>query len=519
MDYENHLTQFQAHLAGTTSQSLPSSFVPPAGYWSSREKDAFFHALAVHSRLRPDLIADSLKSKSVLDVCAYLDVSDSWVDYEEEQADEFAKFEPGWEEEVETHKRAVLLASRFQDDPMYWDWKEEQESLWRKQDAMKQLGRPHLSVMEQLIQKSDTLDSVQSRQTTEPPLENSPIHDGLIDPVLLAQSLPSSTHTEEPVQPVAGPSHPSTSASPQNTHVPPSAAYLRALSPVSRRRLQKTLSMRKKRAEAKGVLPNLLPVNLTSLRPKKMHVPKPRPHKYTKRKKDDGDGRQRRTCPRHINESGLDTEEKIHLMFKDRGIDGNTLMEWGLDVFHLRKLGKLMGLLDGAYADPGHKSSISVATIRLLHSILVDFTSTVVQGAIAMREQEVILKRNVKIWRLLADDQINPGNIRDALQMHGFSMQSLLTDFPEETPATREDEEEDADRPEQEEKFHARLPLHRELVSSFVLRPPKLDEEGISLETDMDELLAELDDEDNLDKLDRQLEAQYEKELWQAAKG
>ena len=46
----------------------------PSSYWSSDEKDLFFHGLAVYSRSRPDLIAESIKIKTILDVCLYLDV-------------------------------------------------------------------------------------------------------------------------------------------------------------------------------------------------------------------------------------------------------------------------------------------------------------------------------------------------------------------------------------------------------------------------------------------------------------
>lgn len=40
--------------------------------WTEVEKDAFFHAVAAHSRLRPDLIAASIKTKNMYDVCLYM---------------------------------------------------------------------------------------------------------------------------------------------------------------------------------------------------------------------------------------------------------------------------------------------------------------------------------------------------------------------------------------------------------------------------------------------------------------
>lgn len=73
-EFQKHLAEVQCHLSGDYGKQLPPSFVHPSTYWSSTEKNAFFHALSIHSRLRPDLIAASIGTKSVLDVCAYLDI-------------------------------------------------------------------------------------------------------------------------------------------------------------------------------------------------------------------------------------------------------------------------------------------------------------------------------------------------------------------------------------------------------------------------------------------------------------
>ena len=71
-----HQKFVQAHLKGTLNveQPLPTAFSPPSSYWSSDEKDLFFHGLAAYSRFRPDLISESIKTKTVLDVCLYLDI-------------------------------------------------------------------------------------------------------------------------------------------------------------------------------------------------------------------------------------------------------------------------------------------------------------------------------------------------------------------------------------------------------------------------------------------------------------
>ncbi|KAJ7680341.1 hypothetical protein DFH06DRAFT_1464568, partial [Mycena polygramma] len=609
-DYETHLGQLREHLSGNAGQPLPPSFIPPAGYWTSREKDCFFHALAVHSRLRPDLIANSVKSKTVVDVCAYIDaldraaatrspmpslrstlegameVSDSWVEYEEAQASILTKLDSEWEEEAEEHRRAALLTRRFQDEHAYWSWKEEQESQWRKQDTLAKLGIKHLQMLDRLIRNPAV-----TGPPTEPPLVTEPsaseplahlpesrFHDGLIDPVLLAlsaapaeTSLPPSsprepaTSDERPPDRSSIPTTTPLLSSPVVTSRRPSDASHRHLSPASRRRLAKRLHMRKKRAEAAGIEPNLLPTKLVpGPKQKRVYIPKPRPHKYKPRKpknpppeldmeeeahsdpnmnagpsvsgsrsvEDDDEGTVSGTT--YYNKGGVTAPYKILSAFKEQGIDAHTLTEGGLDIFNLSMLGKLMRLFRGTFADSDEKSVaslISLDTVELLRDILLDFTSKTVHHAISLREQEVNLKRKIKVWRLDKEDEITAGNVSDALKMQGFSHHSLLSDFSEDdtTHPPPEDNEMNDDHPdegleqrfsEDESKFYARLPLHRELVPPVVLLSDK--EDAISFaspETDIDELLAELDDEFELDELDHQLEVQYEENLWQALTG
>ena len=74
--FRDHQKFVQAHLKGTLNDEQPllPAFFPPSSYWSSDEKDLFFHGIAVYSRFRPDLIAESIKTKTILDVCLYLDI-------------------------------------------------------------------------------------------------------------------------------------------------------------------------------------------------------------------------------------------------------------------------------------------------------------------------------------------------------------------------------------------------------------------------------------------------------------
>ena len=66
----------KAHLTGISCDEPPllPAFLPPSSYWTSAEKDLFFHGLSVYSRLQPELIAQHVKTKSTFDVCIYLEV-------------------------------------------------------------------------------------------------------------------------------------------------------------------------------------------------------------------------------------------------------------------------------------------------------------------------------------------------------------------------------------------------------------------------------------------------------------
>lgn len=128
----DNASAFQDHLAGNDGTPLPPSFFSPNAFWTAQEKDAFFHALSVHSRFRPDLISHEIKTKSVQDVCNYLyflqlatsrqqptvpylqwrqnlsiamEVSSEWVAMEEERAAGVIAQERDWQRELITVQR------------------------------------------------------------------------------------------------------------------------------------------------------------------------------------------------------------------------------------------------------------------------------------------------------------------------------------------------------------------------------------------------------------------------------
>ncbi|TFY83233.1 hypothetical protein EWM64_g765, partial [Hericium alpestre] len=115
--YLDHISATRSHLIDDALK-FQDSFYPPTGYWTASEKSAFFYALSAYSRLRPDLIAAHIRSKTVVDVVVYLEylrqaskdtpvthtprsklpiaveVSDALVAFEEEQAVLLAAAEP-----------------------------------------------------------------------------------------------------------------------------------------------------------------------------------------------------------------------------------------------------------------------------------------------------------------------------------------------------------------------------------------------------------------------------------------
>jgi hypothetical protein len=119
--FQRHLDQLRQHLDGVLPHdSLESSFVGGV-YWEASEKNAFFHALSVHSRLRPDLISACIGTKNQAEVLEYMailerglqnhsekdtiqhknsplahEVSDAWIDWEKENAERLQVNEEIW---------------------------------------------------------------------------------------------------------------------------------------------------------------------------------------------------------------------------------------------------------------------------------------------------------------------------------------------------------------------------------------------------------------------------------------
>jgi hypothetical protein len=185
--YRGHLAFTQDHLAGV-DDSAPSS--SSSGYWTPTEKNLFFHALSIHSRLRPDLIAACIPTKTIVDVCMYVDVletaaaegpplqrgelrralpcamevSDRWIKREEEGSAWLAAVEHTWAREaILAARTGEIEKAREGDEPRQLgtdgdgleNRTKERETRWRKEDLLDRLGEIHLNVIDSIIQAAD----------------------------------------------------------------------------------------------------------------------------------------------------------------------------------------------------------------------------------------------------------------------------------------------------------------------------------------------------------------------------
>lgn len=380
-----HIAQVQAHLSGQTHGPLLPSISPPTAYWTSCEKNAFFLALARYSRLRPDLIAAHIKTKSVVDVCAYIDllhaaskdnpisraradigiafeVSDSWIDYEERNATSLTTAELLWDiEQRRTLRQAQVAKKRddFEAPEIFDNWRAEAEAQWSREDSLRCLDALQLDALESILRAGDPalasnkvndgqdggkvdyqdpgpdvaetigdthIDSSPSPNaspslsnvftisteqiTSNPrgdylqPTANTPVH--AADPTLTEQGV--STAPRDALIPIS----PSPQVAPE------------ALSPTSRRRLQKRLYMRRKRAGQSGGEVNY---TVTKLRPGRERQAKDyKEQKRTKRHKI----------------SGLTRPYKIRQQFAEQQINLTELQRTGLDLFHISTLNRLI---------------------------------------------------------------------------------------------------------------------------------------------------------------------------------
>lgn len=462
--FSEHLADFREHLAGRDSEvgPLPASFFAPRAFWTAAEKDAFFKALAVHSRLRPDLIAEEVKTKTIPDVCVYLamleraakeipeagtyighngqsvnvklsrkelpaalEVSEEWIDYEEHMATSMIILDRAHEQDVVSGEREEEVNSRRSTVRAWWgagrtafnerdragekerreafeQWLVQRNAEWEGEDLLLSLDKVDLATLDRMLRDDEEgraflLESVGDHtlfDTTEVDDTRPPdISEDLIDPVLLELSRPrAQSRSPHPSEIALGdvptilPPHENNSPLPQPQQAdyldststpahlltsdvevpavnptPPTTPSAKTdegtldgedpsqMSPASRRRYQKRLYMRRKRAKETGA-----PVIENAERLKPGRKPKKRAKKTLSSTPAAEEAQQDAATPsvaaegedrsayRHPKVSGRTLPYKRQLDFVSKGVDVPRLRREGLDLFHLQGVSRLM---------------------------------------------------------------------------------------------------------------------------------------------------------------------------------
>ncbi|KAF8804677.1 hypothetical protein BYT27DRAFT_7143352 [Phlegmacium glaucopus] len=474
-----HQEFVQAHLKGTLNDEQPllPAFFPPSSYWTSHEKDLFFHGLAVYSRFRPDLIAGSIKTKSTLDVCLYLDilqsasssipseihgsfrsslkpameVSDRWIQNEEQIAEaliqfDFCKWTPRSEDE-ETNKpehRCVCSPKnlRLVDDTRSSSVDHSSQTELKK-SYLSHLDRTCLMALEKIVHEAQ-LGEVDSMAISLSPTPDSfrPPATQICSPIEDALS-PFSADLDSPEsQPLAS----------CIVTTPRGRDYSKL---KAQYRFKKRIYMRRKRAQSAG---RSIDVEAVRLRPGRQTTDRkpsrPRPKMYKKKRKivlfnsgrkegsekpetiADPEANHAVSVPTPVDEMGQEDEaqheprskgglNKLHRTrnrFLGIGIDSQLASNNNLDFFHLSSLAQLMRLYSSVEDStrPLIEVSITADTIHLLVAILREFISNVVRGLLISKEQEIRLKGALKVWKY-DQEEITVENVRETLKSMGIA--------------------------------------------------------------------------------------------------
>ncbi|KAF8479892.1 hypothetical protein JB92DRAFT_3133407 [Gautieria morchelliformis] len=473
-----HLSHFLANTSNPCLESYPASFVEPGAYWSGAQKDSFFRSLARHSRWKPDLIAEDIGGdKSMADVCSYIElleqgsrrespksrsrdayptaheVSEEWVAVENAAAEALCAKETEWQETALKQRRArerkelkktmrmeviresppeggedlmsgphslkrKRLASNKEDSEVWYDRykarKRELRGLWKREDILSVLDSRYLKTMDKMVQILENSQADKAiKGGSKPDLDDSGRDNGL--------------------------------------------------SPTSRRRLQKRLWARRKRAIESG-----LPVSEASMeivRLKRGRKPKAKPVDDQDHAKEDIPetyvGVDFQGAPAKlphpppsfesqpseiqgdaVNESGdkdgaSDESESAAKRkpygwgkLEARQVSGVTLRTDGMDLFHMEKFASIMSFLNhvhGLSNDADHidevadsskeLTTISYPLLRLLRACVIQFVTCLVSHVVLHKDVETRQKRRIHDLFLTGGaEEIRAENVRECLR-------------------------------------------------------------------------------------------------------
>ncbi|KAI5988221.1 hypothetical protein EDD15DRAFT_2290363 [Pisolithus albus] len=595
--------------------------------WTPAEKNAFFRALSVYSRWRPDLIAAAVHTCSVWEVDLYLaaleegaerifsdfgfeegdsasdlelgfayEVSDAWVAAEETLASHIIRednsalleryrnsFVPRkrdgtnakrpyrrlgakrvtsyadakLQESVDSQQPSDTQVDRSSVTPQAQTLSSNEPPAKRprveqREEYLACLGDAHLSALDSILR--DAEESLRMEGSCKEKANANDPSNAMIDPVLLAISgVPINTITTMPSIPIKGIAATERSAlvssSPPLTKVAvthddarrdtvnlahsrvraasedPAALNPDLLSPKSRRRLQKRLYMRRRRAKSQGREEAFYSttevesadigqlVGLRRLKPGR----KAKDKKPTKVKQ---------------NARGLTLRPKLKAIFSKLDIDATYLRAQGMDLLQFECTGAVDAVCIASYA--GHRQTIKAldgiedevpftidgTLIRHLQAAVVFFVTDVIYRAIAWKEGQIRLKQGSRAWRS-SDQRLTPSAIKHAIEYVGFYDEGGCEHGDPAVPgvSTHRDLFMPFIRPPSALGVHLLDCFSRTYMREATRRADR--EEGeqeadwMSSETDEEALEAELREDEALDEEDMDSAAEYEEMLWE----
>ncbi|EGO26118.1 hypothetical protein SERLADRAFT_462828, partial [Serpula lacrymans var. lacrymans S7.9] len=443
-------------------------------------------------------------------------------------------------------------------------WTAEKTLLWSKDDLLERLDIDHLKAIDALLREDvegvefPSQEGIEEERDTPITNHTTAVDDEMIDPALLAISREASAFAPDPSNTPPFPVPPETN----NTN-----PELVNLSPKSRRRYQKRLYMRRKRAQSTG---GEVVTEVSRLKPGR----KTQSRKKSRQSSEASDDHENKEIQeaeiqdqddiRHPNIGGTTRPYRIRARLDKMGVDAQWLRDNNMGLFHLSSLGKLMSLYSSLEGESEPVGSISAQFIQSLYALVKTFVTIVVYKAIVSREQEGKLKARTKAWRV-APDQIPAASVKHALEIVGAKKRDKKTYISElqryachlsteevndETEDIEKSDDEDANASDGERPTKPALSTYREIYGPLVRPPSSLSlgldsvaclsssssyvddisggrtrgttslspstepEEVLLQEVDEDVLLAVLKEEEEWDKKDQAEEREYEELLW-----
>ncbi|KAG9312254.1 hypothetical protein JVU11DRAFT_7556 [Chiua virens] len=612
--------------------------------WTSAEHNAFFRALSIHSRWRPDLIAACIPTKHawerrrqstwrcpVTDVrtadasAAHsepdtgeeawawcepaLEVSQAWIDVEERMASWIVQQEGLMsveEEDVDCRgRRRGITQADARTEPRRYSLAVDDDcrspSLGSPSTSARQLSvlssrrealmgcleSAHLLVLDGILREGEEATKEKGKSREGSVMGTTPTQHGdydehqvdvqrlsnrtsmtqgtsndsgpfnvAIDPVLLALSGdadPVGRHPRTSLEVSSQPGAGNMLVFPLDDPGPSENvdSDLSVLSPRSRRRIQKRLYMRRKRATLRE--DGVIDTGVLKLKPgKKAKVDRRETPAISQSVLDsegpsDDEGEPAENV-RRKNKGGLTLPYKLKAQFGELGIDAAYLRSQGMDLLNLGALGKLMGL--HASLELGEEEP-DMAQVRHLQAVMVSFVTDIIHRAIVWREREIRLKQRCQAWR--QGDQITISAIEHAVEVVGARYHSHKEHFKalevfhgrsseHSNPPVNETEPSHADPGVDAADLLAVLSSHRETYTPLI-RPPatwtigpvaclsrtyeqeatrtrrgpsaELDDELMSDETDSEALTDELAEEEEREELDMEEGEREQKRLWE----